>query len=100
MKNEEQDNVGVLLACFPLGVLARPLHRSYAIGYLQESPHLNHHRGLIVQKIRNAVAPQARASLDPAWRLAIATQSLMLLMQKTLSPLGLERGMMTNPLNR
>jgi hypothetical protein len=78
---DERDNAEVLLAF--LWASEQGLLTGVTLSDVPESPHLNHQCELIVQKIRKTTAPQSGTALDPAGGLAIATQSLMLSMQKT-----------------
>jgi hypothetical protein len=78
---EEQENVGVLLAF--LWASERGLLTPVTLSDMEESPHLNHQCELIVDKIRTPTTPKAGGPLDTASGLAVATHNLMLSMQKT-----------------
>jgi hypothetical protein len=78
---EEQDNVGTLLAF--LWASEQGLLTPVTLTNIPESPHLNHQSELIVKKISAITAPTGK-SLDLASRLAVATHNLVMLsMQST-----------------
>ena len=78
---EEMANLKVLLAF--LWVSQQGFLTAVTRSGMEESPHLNHQRELILKTNRKPATPQAGSSLDPARGSAMATQSLMLSMQQT-----------------